>query len=112
MIGHTNLLDKVYYLVGMQVHKVTIVSKIYDQKLDYGRNTSKVINIVIDDNVKVVCINELYYTCKEAYEVLLKKLEERISNEEAYLANLNKELTSLYDKCSNVLNMLDTIKSQ
>lgn len=110
MIGHINLLDKVYYLVGMQVHKVTIVSKIYDKKLDYGRDTSKVINIVIDDNVKVVCINELYYTCKEAYEVLLKKLEERISNEEAYLANLNKELTSLYDKRSNVLNVLDTIK--
>ena len=110
MIGHINLLDKVYYLVGMQVHKVTIVSKIYDKKLDYGRDTSKVINIVIDDNIKVVCINELYYTCKEAYEVLLKKLEERISNEEAYLANLNKELTSLYDKRSNVLNMLDTIK--
>ena len=110
MIGHINLLDKVYYLAGIQVHKVTIVSKIYDKKLDYGCNTSKVINIVIDDNVKVVCINELYYTCKEAYEVLLKKLEERISNEEAYLANLNKELTSLYDKRSNVLNMLDTIK--
>ena len=110
MIGHTNLLDKVYYLAGMQVHKVTIVSKIYDKKLDYGRDISKVINIVIDDNVKVVCTNELYYTCKEAYEVLLKKLEERISNEEAYLANLNKELTSLYDKRSNVLNMLDTIK--
>ena len=104
------MLDKVYYLAGIQVHKVTIVSKIYDKKLDYECNTSKVINIVIDDNVKVVCINELYYTCKEAYEVLLKKLEERISNEEAYLANLNKELTSLYDKRSNVLNMLDTIK--
>ena len=87
------MLDKVYYLAGIQVHKVTIVSKIYDKKLDYGCNTSKVINIVIDDNVKVVCINELYYTCKEAY-----------------LANLNKELTSLYDKRSNVLNMLDTIK--
>lgn len=110
MIGHINLLDKVYYLAGMQVHKVTIVSKIYDERLNFGHSTSKVVNIVIDDNVKVVCINELYYTCKEAYEVLLKKLEERISNEEAYLANLNKELTSLYDKRSNVLNMLDTIK--
>lgn len=112
MIGHVNLLDKVYYLAGMQVYKVTIVSKIYDERLNFEHSTSKVVNIVIDDNVKVVCINELYYTCKEAYEVLLKKLEERISNEEAYLANLNKELTSLYDKRNNVLNMLDTIKLQ
>lgn len=111
MIGHTNLLDKVYYLMGMQVRKVTIVSKIYDERLNFGYNTSKVVNIVLDDNVKTVCIDKLYYTCKEACEVALKKLEERISQEEDYLASLNKELTSLYEKRSNVLNMLDTIKS-
>lgn len=112
MIGHTNLLDKVYYLIDMQVRKVTIVSKIYDERLNFGHNTSKVVNIVIDDNVKTVCIDKLYYTCKEAYEVALKKLEERISQEEGYLSSLNKELTSLYEKRSNVLNMLDTIKLQ
>lgn len=110
MIGHTNLLDKVYYLIGMQVREVTIVSKIYDERLNFGHNTSKVVNIVIDDNVKTVCIDKLYYTCKEAYEVALKKLEERISQEEDYLSSLNKELTSLYEKRSNVLNILDTIK--
>ena len=110
MIGHTNLLDKVYYLIDMQVRKVTIVSKIYDERLNFGHDTSKVVNIVIDDNVKTVCIDKLYYTCKEAYEVALKKLEERISQEEGYLSSLNKELTSLYEKRSNVLNMLDTIK--
>lgn len=107
MIGHTNLLDKVYYLIGMQVRKVTIVSKIYDKKLDYRHNISKVVNIAIDDNVIIVCIDELYYTCKEAYEVMLKKLKEKISKEEAYLTDLNKELTYLYKKRSNVLDMLD-----
>lgn len=98
--------------MGIQVYKVTIVSKISDERLNFGHNTSKVVNIVIDDNVKVVRIDELYYTCKEAYEVALKKLEEQISKEEDYLASLNKELTSLYEKRNNVLNMLDTIELQ
>ena len=64
MIGHTNLLDKVYYLIDMQVRKVTIVSKIYDERLNFGHNTSKVVNIVIDDNVKTVCIDKLYILVK------------------------------------------------
>ena len=66
MIGHINLLDKVYYLKNHQVYEVIIVSKIYKNTKSYGFHDSfKAVNVILNDNVESLNINHLYYTSEK-----------------------------------------------
>lgn len=112
MIGHINLLDKVYYLKNYQVYEVIIVSKIYKSTEPYGFNNSfKAVNVILNDNVKSLNINHLYYTSEEAYKQLLINIEKEISSTEEFIQKEQKELEQLNNYHKNILNKLDNISN-
>lgn len=99
MIGHVNLLNKVFYLNYEWVYEVTVVSKVYeDTEHDGWRNKYKAVNIIFNDEVIGVDVKDLYYTRKEAYEELLKYIEKEISKKERYVREAQFELNNLEDK--------------
>ena len=112
MIGHVNLLDKVYYLKNHQVYEVIIVSKIYKNTEPYGFHDSfKAVNVILNDNVESLNINYLYYTDDEAYRQLLSNIEKEISSEEEFIQRAQLLLTDLINTRNNILDKLDNISN-
>lgn len=112
MIGHVNLLDKVYYLKNHQVYEVIIVSKIYKNTEPYGfRDSFKAVNVILNDNVESLNINYLYYTSEEVYKQLLVNIEEEISSTEEFIQKEQKELEQLNNYHKNILDKLDNISN-
>lgn len=110
MIGHVNLLDRVYYCHNGRVDEVTIVSKMYETTEDDGwRNKYKAVNIVFNDEVIAVYCKNLYYTNKEAYEELLTDIEKEIFVEEESIQKTQSLLAQLNNTRNNILNKLDNI---
>lgn len=108
MIGHINLLDKVFYLNCERVYEVTVVSKVYeDIKHDGWCNKYKAVNIIHNDEVIEVDVKNLYYTRKEAYEELLKVINEEIVKKEQRIREIQLELKGLYGIYNFTINKID-----
>lgn len=103
MIGHFNLLDKIYYVDDIQAKKVTAVSKPYNN----FDNTKKLVDIVLDNDTISVDIHELCYTLKEALEIILNRINYRISYKEGRLKIVEKDLKELYNLQHTAQDQLD-----
>lgn len=109
MIGHVNLLDKVYYLNDKKVYESTIISKVYKNlRTD---STRKFVSIIFNDKIEEVNTEYLFYTKKEAYEQLLKTIEKLISAKEKSIQKEQEELKQLNNYHKDILDKLDNISN-
>ncbi len=108
MIGHFNLLDKVWYIKDNQVNEVTIVSKTRDSY--YG--TKKVVEIVKDNTLLNVTLSDLFYTQDEAFKYILDKINTEISDVEKTLDTTKQSLVKLYNLRRNIETLINHSKEQ
>lgn len=108
MIGHFNLLDKVWYVKDNQVNEVTIVSKTRDSY--YG--TEKVVEIVKDNTLLNVALSDLFYTQDEAFKYVLDKINTEISDVEKTLDTTKQSLVKLYNLRCNIETLINHSKEQ
>lgn len=108
MIGHFNLLDKVWYVKDTQVNEVTIVSKTRDSY--YG--TEKVVEIVKDNTLLNVALSDLFYTQDEAFKYILDKINTEISDVEKTLDTTKQSLVKLYNLRCNIETLINHSKKQ
>lgn len=108
MIKQVNLLDKLFYIHNGRVYEVTVVSKVYEDIEHYGwRDKYKAVNIIFNDEVIGVDTKDLYYTRKEAYEELLKVINEEIVKKEQRIREIQLELKDLYGTYNSIINKIN-----
>lgn len=108
MIGHSNLLDKVWYVKDNQISEVTIVSKTRDSY--YG--TEKVIKIVKDNTLLDVALSTLFYTQEEAYNYVLGKVNTEISSVENTMNTVIQSLVELYNLRHSIEAVIKNLSKQ
>lgn len=108
MIGHFNLLDKVWYVKDNQISEVTIVSKTRDSY--YG--TEKVVKIVKDNTLLDVALSNLFYTQDEACKYVLDNINTKISNVEKTLETTLQSLMKLYNLRQTIEKLTQHLNEQ
>lgn len=108
MIGHSNLLDKVWYVKDNQISEVTIVSKTRDSY--YG--TEKVIKIVKDNTLLDVALSTLFYIQEEAYNYVLDKVNTEISSVENTMNTVIQSLVELYNLRHSIEAVIKILSKQ
>lgn len=108
MIGHFNLLDKIWYVKDNQISEVTIVSKTRDSY--YG--TEKVVKIIKDNTLLDVALSSLFYTQDEACKYVLDSINAKISNVEKTLETTRQSLMKLYNLRQTIEKLIQHLNEQ